>query len=307
MTAANPVADDSTPAGKLLCLGLGYTARALAIRLARRGFSVTGTSRTEKGAAALAAAGWHALVLDDGECPPAAVVDAVGNATHILLSAPPDGTGDPLLRALGGAISAAGNVAWIGYLSTVGVYGDRAGAWVDETTPPTPESVRSRRRRDAEAAWRELAVRSSLRLEVFRLPGIYGPGRSAIDSVQAGSARRIVKPGQIFNRMHVDDIAAALDAALSGPSRYPLYNLCDDEPAPPEDVVAYAAMLLGRPIPPAVPFDLAEMSPMARSFYGEAKRVSNRRMKDALGVTLSYPTYREGLDAIARAAEIARS
>lgn len=288
----------SPVARHLLCFGLGYTARSLARRLSARGFAVTGTSRTAEGAAAIRAEGWRGVVFDGRE-PSPAVAAAITEATHVLVSAPPDDDGDPILGTHGPDLARAKHIAWIGYLSTVGVYGDHGGEWVDETTPPRPARGRSHRRMEAELAWNAFAEKTGRRVEVFRLPGIYGPGRSAIDTVRAGTARRIIKPGQVFNRMHVDDIAAALDAAMSGPPRYALYNLSDNEPAPPEDVVAHAAALLGLPPPPAVPFAEAQLSPMARSFYIESKRVSNRRMTEVLGVRLAYPTYRDGLAAIA--------
>jgi nucleoside-diphosphate-sugar epimerase len=187
--------------------------------------------------------------------------------------------------------------AWVGYLSTTGVYGDRAGGWVDEASALTPAGERGRRRVAAEAGWRALG----LPLHIFRLAGIYGPGRSALDSVRAGKAQRIDKPGQVFSRIHVDDIAAVLDASIARPYPGAIYNVCDDDPAPPQDVIAYACALLGRAPPPLVPFDQAALSPMARSFYGESKRVSNRRIKDELGVRLRFPDYRAGLDALAAA------
>jgi len=282
---------------RLLCLGLGYTARALAHRLARRGFAIDGSARTSEGAAAITAVGWQGHVLDGGRQSPR-LDAALATASHLLISAPPEAAGDPVLLALGPAIAAAPSLGWIGYLSTVGVYGDHQGAWIDETTMPRDPGPRGQRRLAAEAGWLDLGARSGKRVEIFRLPGIYGPGRSAIDQVLAGTARRIIKPGQVFNRMHVDDIAGALEAALSGPARYQVYNLVDDEPAPPQDVLAFAAMLLGAPVPPAIDFEEARLTPMAASFYAESKRASNRRMKEALGYRPAYPTYREGLRAI---------
>jgi nucleoside-diphosphate-sugar epimerase len=298
-TATAPVASaDDDRKRRLLCVGLGYTASALAGRLRDRGFAVAGTSRGPGGAAALHARGIDGIVFD-GASRSEDLARAISGATHLLVSAPPDASGDPLLARHGDDIGRAPGLVWIGYLSTIGVYGDRAGAWVDETTVPAPGSDRSRRRLAAEQAWFSLGQRHGKRVEVFRLPGIYGPGRSAIEGLRAGTARRLVKPGQVFNRMHVDDIAAALEAALRLPHRHALYNLADDEPAPPEDVVTFAAELLGIIPPPLEPFDPARLSPMAASFYAETKRVSNARMKAALGVTLRFPTYREGLRAIA--------
>jgi nucleoside-diphosphate-sugar epimerase len=282
----------------LLCFGLGYTARHLSQRLAGRGWQISGTSRTDEGAARLSAAGMRGIAFD-GLATSASLTAAIGAATHILVSIPPAADGDPALTHHSNDLLAASQLVWIGYLSTVGVYGDHAGGWVDETTPASPGSERSRRRLAAEAAWLALGSTAGKRVNVFRLPGIYGPGRSAIDSLRAGTARRIIKPGQVFNRMHVADIAAALEIAMVGPTAHAVYNLTDDEPAAPEDVVAYAAALSGMPVPPAIPFSQAQLSPMAASFYAESKRVSNARMKADLGFAPRYPTYREGLAAIA--------
>lgn len=299
MTSTQPT---PTPPGRLLCLGLGYTARALAQRLAPRGFAITGTSRTADGAAAINRDGWQGLVLDGHTPPSDPVQEAVGTATHVLISASPDAAGDPVLRHLGAALGQATSLRWIGYLSTIGVYGGDEGAWVDETTAPRPTSDRNHWRLAAEAQWLDFGATHRCRVEVFRLPGIYGPGRSAIDQLLAGTARRIVKPGQVFNRMHVADIAAALEAAIATEPRHSLYNLTDDEPAPSDVVMTFAAQCLGIDPPPAIAFEDAQLSAMAKSFYGQSKRVSNRRMKAELGVVLRYPTYREGLRALADAA-----
>jgi nucleoside-diphosphate-sugar epimerase len=295
-----PEADGKGAGGhRLLCVGLGYTAAALAARLGPKGYAVAGTSRSAAGAGRIRALGYEGIVFD-GEARSASLAAAIDAATHLLVSTPPGADGDPLLRWHAEDIARAERLAWIGYLSTIGVYGDRAGAWVDETTAPAPASDRSRRRLAAEEAWLALGRAHRRRAEVFRLPGIYGPGRSAIDTLRAGTARRIVKPGQVFNRMHVDDIAAALDAAQARPHEHALYNLTDDEPAAPDEVIAFAAGLIGVPPPPVEAFETARLSPMAASFYAETKRVSNARMKTALGVELAYPTYREGLHAIVR-------
>ncbi|MFM2354753.1 MAG: hypothetical protein RLZZ528_489, partial [Pseudomonadota bacterium] len=220
----------------------------------------------------------------------------------LLTSVAPDGAGDPVLRAAGGLIAgAAGHVRWAGYLSTTGVYGDHAGGWVDEDMPLTPSTERGRARVAAEAEWRALAAASGLPLHVFRLAGIYGPGRGPFEKVRDGSARRIIKAGQVFSRCHVEDIAQVLEASIARPNPGAAYNICDDDPAPPEDVIGHAAELLGLPLPPAIPYDRAEMTPMARSFYAESKRVRNDRIKGELGVRLIYPTYREGLAALLRA------
>ncbi len=290
----------STTRRHVLCFGLGYSARVLARRLDAEDWTVSGTSRSVEGAAAISAAGWQGLVFD-GQSAASAVAKAIAVASHILISVPPGEGGDPALQLYGLDIAASPGVRWIGYFSTVGVYGDHQGSWVDEDTPPTPHSDRGRRRLAAEAAWVRLGQSSDKRAVVFRLPGIYGPGRSTLDAVRAGTARRLIKPGQVFNRIHVDDIATAVAASMQGQGRHTIYNVSDDAPAPPDEVVSYAAGLLGVPEPPAVPFDTAELSPMARSFYGESKRVSNGRMKADLGVRLAFPSYREGLSTIAAA------
>jgi nucleoside-diphosphate-sugar epimerase len=280
----------------LFCFGLGYTALALATR--RLGWRVTGTSTTTAGCDAIAARGYQAALFD-GAIAGADVRAALAAATHILVSVPPVEGADPVLQWHAGDIAAAPRLGWIGYLSTVGVYGDWQGAWVDEDSPTRPVSRRSRWRLAAEQAWLEFGRRSGKRVLIFRLAGIYGPGRSAIDNLKEGTARRIVKPGQFFNRIHVDDIASVLAAAIAVSGNHNIYNVADDGPAPPQDVVAYAAKLLGLAPPPEIPFERAELSAMAASFYGENKRVRNERIKHDLGVALTYPTYREGLRAIA--------
>jgi hypothetical protein len=284
--------------GTLLAVGLGYSATCLADRLRLRHWRIVGTTTSAGGIAEKRA---HAddVIVFDGTGPAAELADAIRSATHLLVSVPPGPQGDALIRCHGADIAASPSLRWIGYLSTVGVYGDHGGGWVDEETPPAPVSERGRRRLAAENSWRALARTGRRQVQVFRLPGIYGPGRSAIETLRAGSARRLDKPGQVFNRVHVADIAAALESAMAGRGLYEVYNVTDDEPAPPETVVAHAARLIGVPVPPLEPFDASVLSPMAASFYGESKRVANARMKADLGVVLSYPTYREGLAAIA--------
>lgn len=285
---------------EMLFFGFGFTAEALSPRLAAMGWTITGTTTTLAGADRLRALGHEALIYD-GTAPSRDVVEALQRATHVVVSAPPGDSGDPVLVHHRSEISAAPSVQWIGYLSTIGVYGNHDGAWVDETTPATPGSQRSKRRVRAEREWLSMAEPGARRVQVFRLAGIYGPGRSAIEQVLSGRARRVVKPGQVFNRIHVADIAATLEAAIVKGGRHDIYNVTDDEPAPPQDVIALAAVLLGQPPPPEIPFNDAEMSPMGRSFYSELKRVRNDRIKQDLGVELTYPTYREGLAAIAAA------
>jgi nucleoside-diphosphate-sugar epimerase len=216
-----------------------------------------------------------------------------------VVSVPPDQIGDPVIRLHGDDLRAAARLRWIGYLSTIGVYGDHDGGWVDEDTPANPASDRSQRRLEAEDAWLRLGRDGAGPVQVFRLSGIYGPGRSAIDNLREGTARRIIKPRQVFNRIHVEDIAAVLSAAASGRGAHTVYNVTDDEPAPPQDVIAFAADLLGLPVPEDVPFEAANLSPMAATFYAENKRVRNGRIKSELDVQLKYPSYREGLRAIA--------
>lgn len=282
----------------LLCFGFGFSASALAKRLSPEGWRITGTSRSVEGAERIRSLGYEAARFDGTE-PSRDVARALETASHLLVSAPPGDDGDPLLAQHRADVIAAAGLKWIGYLSTIGVYGDRGGAWVDETTPESPLSDRSKRRLAAEQSWRAL-TRSGAGpdVQVFRLAGIYGPGRSAIDQVRTGRARRIVNPGQVFNRIHVDDIAGTLAAAITSGGTHTVYNVTDDEPAPPQDVIGHAAKLLGVPAPPELPIEEAELSPMAKSFYSELKRVRNDRIKQDLGVRLCYPTYREGLAAV---------
>ena len=273
----------------LLSLGHGYSAQALARLLIPQGWTVIGTTRSADKAAALAAQGVEPLVL------PGDIAPALARATHLLSSVAPDDAGDPILRAYGPVIAAAApRLHWAGYLSTTAVYGDHQGGWVDEDTPLTPSTKRGAARVAAEQAWAALG----LPLHIFRLAGIYGPGRGPFEKVRDGTARRIIKPDQVFSRIQVDDIAQTLAASIRHPAPGRVYNLCDDDPAPPEDVIGHAAHLLGLPLPPAIPYDQAEMTPMARSFYAESKRVRNDRIKSELGVTLHFPTYREGLSAL---------
>lgn len=224
--------------------------------------------------------------------------------THVLSSVGPNEDGDPVIAALREELAkraADGQFDWVGYLSTTAVYGDQAGAWVDEETPVAPSSRRGDWRAQAEAEWQAIP---DLPLHIFRLAGIYGPGRGPFAKLMAGKARRIVKPGQVFSRIHVEDIATVLEASIDRPNPGAIYNVCDDEPAPPQDVLGYGAELLGLPVPAEVPFDEAGMTPMARSFYGENKRVRNIRIKEELGVTLAYPDYRVGLRAVKAAEDL---
>jgi len=280
--------------GVLLSFGHGYSAAALARRLIPAGWRVLGTTRSAEKMEAIAATGVEPLLW-----PLQNAASALDAATHILTSAAPDAAGDPVLAHYRDLIAArAGRFEWVGYLSTTGVYGDRQGGWVTEDDPLTPATRRGAMRVAAEANWRALQQTAGLPLHIFRLAGIYGPGRGPFAKVRAGTARRIVKEGQVFSRIHVEDIASVLEASIARPHPGAIYNVCDDDPAPPEDVIAHAAELLGLPVPPAIPIEEAEMSPMARSFYAESKRVSNARMKRELGVVLRYPDYRAGLAAL---------
>ncbi len=281
---------------RLFCFGLGYSALVLARRLLTEGWTVAGTAREPERVAQLAGFGVEAFRFDRDHPLPA---EALRGATHLLSSVPPDITGDPVLDACTPAIVAAGPaLRWIGYLSTTGVYGDYRGAWVDEGSPLRPSVDRAWRRVAAETGWLDLQRRHGLPVQVFRLAGIYGPGRSAIDDVKNGTAQRVVKRGQVFSRIHVEDVAVVLRASMERPNPGAIYNVCDDEAARPQDVVAYACQLLGAVPPPEVPFEQAKLSPMAQTFWVDNKRVRNERIKHELGVVLQYPTYREGLGAI---------
>ena len=278
---------------ELLAMGLGYTARAVAERVTADGWSVTGSTRSPEKAEALRASGYDAFVFAPAE---GIIPDTLPDkTTHLLISASPDDDGDPVIRALDDALVMLPNLAWVGYLSTIGVYGDFDGEWIDEAAERTSTSLRAKRRILAEDAWQAFGARTGIAVQIFRLPGIYGPGRSPLERVRAGRSRRIVKPGQVFNRAHVDDIAQTVVASMHKPRAGAIYNIADDEPAPPQDVITLAADLLGIDPPPEEDFATAEMTDAARQFYGSNKRISNALIKSELGVVLRYPTYREGL------------
>lgn len=279
---------------RLVILGYGYSSAAIAREIRPRLATLHVTVRSEDKVARLRDEGLDALRFDGGALSPG-LAEALNRATHLLVSAPPGEPGDPLLIAPGFSDLSLPALTRIAYLSTVGVYGDHGGAWVDETAALKPVSPRSHQRVAAETAWLDFATARGVDLGIFRLSGIYGPGRSAIDNLRAGTARRIVKPGQVFNRIHVGDIGGAVALALRHEGPLGVFNLTDDEPCPPQDVVVHAAGLLGVKPPPEIPFEKADLSPMGRSFYGENKRVSNARIKAALGYAFRYPTYREGL------------
>jgi nucleoside-diphosphate-sugar epimerase len=287
---------------KLVIFGLGYSAGFFARAAQAQGWEVTGTVRSAEKAGRLSHEGLRTLVFD-GFAVSRPLAQAVAEADAVLVSVQPGADGDPVLNGLSGALAQAPNLAWIGYLSTIGVYGDHGGAWVDETAECRPTSARSKQRLAIDEAWLGFGARSGKPVQIFRLSGIYGPGRNAITKLRAGTANRLIKPGQVFNRIHVDDIAGVLLASLAKPRAGAVYNVTDDEPAPPQDVIVLAAELAGLAPPPEVPFDPAKLSPMAASFYGENKRVSNALMKRELGYELRYPTYREALRALADAGE----
>lgn len=294
MTVTEKPATQTREPGHLFCFGLGFSARHLADRLRTQGWRISGTCRSVEKQAALAKAG-IAAHLFDRDHPLENVASLLGDVSHVLSSVPPDALGDPVIDQHRAELAAAApHLAWIGYLSTTGVYGDRDGDWVDETSPLQPSGERGLRRLKAEQAWSALPQPAHL----FRLAGIYGPGSSALDTVRQGKARRVVKAGQVFSRIHVDDIAAVLAASIARPNPGAAYNVCDDDAAPPADVVTYACELLGVAPPPLVPYETADLSPMARSFYDDNKRVHNNRIKQELGVTLAFPNYRLGLKSL---------
>ena len=278
---------------QLFLFGPGFSAQALARRLGAQGWRACGTARSAEAAPTLAALGITPVILAD----PEAVAEALVASAAVLIAAPPSEAGCPGLAALSPALEAGARPGWIGYLSTTGVYGDRGGGWVTEASDLAPVSVQGARRMEAEQAWLDLGARRGLAVAVFRLPGLYGPGRSALDRVREGAAN-IVKPGQVFSRLHIDDLASALAASIARPRAGGVYNICDDEQGPPQDVLAYAAALLGLPAPPTLSLDDPSVGPASRRFYAENKRVSNARAKAELGWRPAYPSYREGLAAV---------
>jgi hypothetical protein len=280
---------------RLFCFGLGYTALVLARELAAEGWQIAGTTRDPDKQARLKQEGLEVWRFERGR-PLEQAERALVGTTHVLSSIAPDEGGDPVLGHHGRELLRCGSIAWAGYLGTTGVYGDRGGDWVSEADPVAPTMPRTRRRARAEGHW----LASGLPVQLFRLAGIYGPGpgRSALAAVRTGTARRIVKPGQVFCRIHVEDIVQVLRASMAHPNPGAVYNVADDEPAPPQDVITYACGLLGVEPPPETPFDAADLSPMARSFYGDSRRICNARIREELGVSLRYPSYREGLRAL---------
>ncbi|SCB46346.1 Nucleoside-diphosphate-sugar epimerase [Bradyrhizobium shewense] len=279
---------------RLFILGLGYSARHFARKHGGSFSHIAGTVRDPAQRNDLAGIEVHAF---SGEPPARETIEQVRDANVLLISIPPGSSADPAIATFGDVLATGRRK--IVYLSTIGVYGDHAGGWVDESTPPQATLDRARMRVAAEQAWMDIARGDAA---ILRLAGIYGPGRNALATLRAGTARRVIKPGQVFNRIHVDDIASAIMAAIHHRGGG-IWNLCDDEPAPPQDVIAYAAKLMGVAPPPEEAFATAEMSAMARSFYASSARVSNAKLKRELGVTLVHPTYRHGLDALWHAGE----
>ncbi len=281
----------------LFVFGLGFTGRHFAEQARPRFGTVRATVTDPAAADRVAAETGFAMRAFGPEADDPRIAADLADTDVLLVSAPPGEAGDPVLARYADAV-AASRIRWIGYLSTIGVYGDQGGAWIDETTPATPRSARSKVRLDAEAAWLALGAATGKAVQIFRLSGIYGPGRNPIVKLREGRSQRIVKAGQVFNRIHVDDIATTLLASIDRPRPGAIYNVTDDEPTAPQTVTEHAAALTGLPLPPEIDFETADLSPMARSFYGENKRVRNRLIRDELGVALAYPTYREGLAAL---------
>jgi len=286
-----------TARGKhIFCFGFGYTASFLAPQLLRAGWKASGTTTSRAKKSALGKQGIDACLFDHNNTllnP----FQTFQDVTHLLLSIPPDNGGDLVFNMHSNDLAAMKNLEWAGYLSTTAVYGVQNGSWVDEATPPAPANRRGSLRLHAEEEWQSLLFSDGFPLHIFRLSGIYGPGRSALDTARSGAAQRIDKPGHAFNRIHIDDIVQTLIASMNRPNPGAIYNLADDQPSPSQDVVTYACELTGAALPPLIPFDDAELAPMVRSFYKENKRVKNARIKDELGVHLLHPDYREGLKA----------
>ncbi len=277
----------------LLSIGHGYSAQALAERLLPQGWHIIATTRNPDKAARLRAQGMDAIIWP-GEALP------IERASHVLTSVAPLAT-DPVLEAHGAELATAQHLKWVGYLSTVGVYGDHQGGWVNEDSPTSARLARGQARIAAEAAWQALGAKAGFRVHVFRLAGIYGPGRGPFEKLRNGTAQRVIKPGQYFSRIHAEDIGLALELSIHSDIGSRVFNLCDDMPAPPQDVLEHAASLLGMPPPPEVSFEEADLSPMARSFYSDSKRVRNDRAKRELGWSPLYPDYQSGLAAILKA------
>lgn len=286
-----------TDENRLLCFGLGYSARPLVNRLLEAGWEVVATRRRWEADDPPIARGVVPINFD-GTGPILAPEVRLEGITHLLSSIPPGMAGDPVLDHCQDLLRSMSSLRWVGYLSSTGVYGDSKGAWVDEGSEPRPSGDTGRRRLAAEHAWTNAAERLGLPVHLFRLAGIYGPGRSVLDRIMAGHRAPIVKPGSVFSRVHVEDIVQVLEASMRAPNPGAVYNVCDDEPSPADEVLSYGCELLGIQPAPAIPFDQARLSPMAHNFYKDNRRVRNQRIKDELGITLRYPNYRLGLKAV---------
>jgi nucleoside-diphosphate-sugar epimerase len=286
-------APDFLPVGQLFCFGLGFSSQALAKRLLPQGWDVSGTVRGEQEDS-------HAKNISvcsfDGSRPTTEISEAISHATHLLITIPPQPSGDVVLENFAEEISRARQLQWIGYISSTGVYGDTQGEWVDESSPLLASTDRNRQRIEVESAWLKIGKDHGLPVMIFRCVGIYGPGRNLLVSVRQGSARRIDKPGLVFSRIHSEDLAQTLEASMKKPQFGEIYNVSDDCPSPPVEAVEYACSLLGVEPPPLVSFEEADLPPTARGFYITNKRVSNKKIKQELGVTLRYPDYRSGLN-----------
>lgn len=282
-------------AKKLFCFGFGYTADYLALECFKQGWRVCGTYRDEEIRESLKEKNVFPFLFDFDH-PLSEPADVLHDVTHILLSIPPDAAGDVVYRLHGIDLEMLPNLEWVGYLSSASVYGDWNGEWVKETAEPRPSSRRGSLRLKAENQWLDMFAEMGLPVHIFRLAGIYGPGRNAIETVQAGFARRIEKQGQYFSRTHVDDLVQTLIASMNNPAPGNIYNVSDDEPVPSHEVIKYACELLGLEPPPIIPFEQADLAPMAASFYKDNKRVANQKIKDELGVQLKYPDFRSGLN-----------
>lgn len=290
--------EESSKAGEhVFCFGHGYSCDYLSSALMRRGgWRISGTTRDGDKKKDLAARGIRAHIFGE-HCPLPDPLYILRDVTCLLISTPPNDAGDPVFRVHAQDILRLKNLRWVGYLSTTGAYGDRGGAWVDETAEVRPTTKRGSRRARAEEQWFSLYQSYGLPVHIFRLSGIYGPGRSALDSVRAGIARRIDKPGHAFSRIHVEDIVQVLQASMENPAPGEIYNICDDMPAPSHEVIAYACALLDIETPPLIPYDKADLAPITQSFYADNKRIRNNKIKQTLGVQLKYRNYREGLQA----------
>lgn len=287
---------------KLFAFGLGYSALHFIDRFGTRFDSIAGTVRSTAKAEAITGKPIDTFIFAPDKDDPA-IAGIIAEADVLLVSIPPGTSVDPVLARYGRRLAHSPQPQILIYLSTIGVYGDRQGGWVDESTIPTPATTRSQARLQAERSWSAIGTESAKKTHILRLSGLYGPNRNALVTLRQGTARRLIKKDQVFNRIHVEDVAQGIAAAIAhdGPSR--VWNVSDDAPAPPQDVIAYAAMLMGIEPPPEQDVTTAEMTPLARSFYAENKRASNKRLKEELGVELAFPTYRVGLDALWKAGE----